>query len=169
MARKNPIAVMEAFLNQKMTDEEKVVFDAAVKKEALPQQSESQITQSCVKWFRLQYQKYSSVLVHPANEGARSTRVIANKYGTRVVSTGGARLKAEGLVPGVADLLLLVPRGGYGCLAIEMKRPSKKSKQRDTQIEWEKECTKAGNRYVVCRSLEEFMKAVNDYMSLGEK
>ena len=127
-------------------------------------QSESQITQSCVKWFRLQYPQFASVLIHPANEGARSTKVVRNSYGPRVVSTGGARLKAEGLVPGVADLLLLVPRKGYGCLAVEMKTPAKTSKQSDRQVEWEKAAIKAGNRYCVCRSLDEFMRIVRDYL-----
>ena len=155
---------MEAFLQRKMTTEEKREY-----KSALPNASESQITQSCVGWFRDEWEQYASVLIHPANEGARRTKVITNKYGTRVVSTEGARLKAEGLVPGVADLLLLVPRKGYGCLAIEMKRPSKKSKQSDYQIEWGKECVKAGNLYVVCRSLDEFKKAVNDYLKKDEK
>ena len=167
--KKNPVAVMEAYLNHKMTDEEKVVFGAAAKKKAMPGLSESQITQDCVRWFRVQYPKYCKVLVHPANEGARGTRVVTNKYGTRIVSTGGARLKAEGLVPGVADLLLLVSRGGFGCLAIEMKRQAKSSKQSEAQIDWEKECVKAGNKYVVCRSLDEFMREVNAYLSIPEK
>lgn len=155
---------MEAFLNRKMTDEEKIVCSSNVSATAL-HPSESQITQSCVRWFRMQYPQYGSVLIHPANEGARSTKVVHTRYGSKVVSTGGARLKAEGLVPGVADLLLLVPRNGYGCLAIEMKTPSKKSKQRESQIAWEQDATKAGNKYVVCRSIDEFIEAVNSYLN----
>lgn len=132
--------------------------------DVLPAPTESRITQDCVRWFRFQYPQYAKVLVHPANEGLRKTKVIATSFGTKVVSTGGARLKAEGLVAGVADLLLLVPRKGHGCLAIEMKRPCNSSKQSGSQLEWEKACVAAGNMYVVCRSLEQFMEAVNEYL-----
>lgn len=126
--------------------------------------SESRITQACVSWFRLQYPHLSNVLIHPANEGARRTKVVNTAFGTRVISTGGARLKAEGLVAGVADLLLLVPRHGFGCLAIEMKTPAKTSRQSERQILWEKAMIQAGNKYVVCRSLEEFISVINNYL-----
>jgi hypothetical protein len=38
----------------------------------------------------------------------------------------GARLKAEGVKPGVSDLLLPLRRGGFGGLWLEMKAPGKK-------------------------------------------
>ena len=39
---------------------------------------------------------------------------------SRTCAVTGARLKAEGVVAGVSDLLLLVPRGKYHGLCIEM-------------------------------------------------
>lgn len=160
MRRVGAIEEMERFLKGGEAPKEvpeRRIFDVAP-------QSESRITQSCVRWFRLQYPQYASVLIHPANEGARSTKVVSTPFGTRVVSAGGARLKAEGLVSGVADLLLLVPKGGFGCLAVEMKTPAKSSRQSERQIEWEKAVVKAGNRYCVCRSLDEFMRVVSEYL-----
>lgn len=160
MRKSDPTKVMERFLAGKKPL--KITNESSISD--VVKQSESRITQSCVKWFRLQYPQYASVLIHPANEGARNTKVVRTSFGTRVVSPGGARLKAEGLVPGVADLLLLVPRNGYGCLAVEMKTPAKSSKQSERQVEWEKAAIKAGNRYCVCRSLEEFIRVVRDYL-----
>ncbi len=143
----------------------KAVSEKSRKKIAAPAKlSESRITQACVKWFRYQYPQYAQVLIHPANEGARRTKVVRTAYGIRTVCTGGSRLIAEGLVPGVADLLLLVPRKGYGCLAIEMKTESKSSRQSSSQKGWEEAANDAGNLYRVCRSLDQFIEIVSAYL-----
>lgn len=75
-------------------------------------------------------------------------------------------MKGEGVVPGVADLLLLVPRGGFGCLGIEMK--TIKGRQSDNQKGWEETFIKYQNKYVICRNFDEFFAAINDYL-LGAK
>lgn len=124
--------------------------------------SEHEIHTGCVKWFRVQYPQYATVLIHPANEGKRSTKVFNTKYGTRVVCTGGARLKEEGLVPGVADLLLLVPSAKFHGLCIEMK--SATGKQSPMQKKWQEAVEAQGYRYAVCRSLEEFVSVVDNYL-----
>ncbi|KAF0193956.1 MAG: VRR-NUC domain protein [Bacteroidetes bacterium] len=67
-----------------------------------------------------------------------------------------------GVVPGVADLILLVSRHGFGCLCIEMKTSS--GDQSPEQKEWEREVTAAGNKYTLCRSFDEFKQTVNDYL-----
>lgn len=113
---------------------------------------EHEIQVSCIKWFRLQYRQYEKILFAIPN-GAYKSKAAAGM------------MKAEGLTAGVADLCLALPRGRYGALYIEMKQ--KGNYQQANQKEWEKECLKAGNLYVVCRSIEEFMKAVNEYMMLG--
>ena len=97
---------------------------------------ESRLQIACVAWFRAQYASIWNLLFSVPNGGARS-------------KTEGAILKAEGATRGVADLLLLVARGGFGALAIEMKTTSKKSDQSDEQIDWETAATQAGNKYVV--------------------
>ena len=127
-------------------------------------QNESQLTQSCVAWFRLQFPRLRDVLIHVPNEGKRNTKLIRTKTGYKTVCTSAQRLRAEGMVPGVADLILLTPRKGYGCLCIEMKTERRGSKQRDTQVEWEKAATAAGNKYVVVRTFDEFMAVVCDYL-----
>lgn len=112
---------------------------------------ESQLQRKCVAWFRLQYPEHAKLLFAVPNGGARS-RVEA------------AIMKAEGVTAGVSDLIFLEPRGGYGALCIEMKTGSKSSRQSDSQKEWQAASEAAGNKYVVCRSLDSFMEEVTKYM-----
>lgn len=80
--------------------------------------------------------------------------------------TEAAIMKGEGVTAGVADLILLEARGGWGALCIEMKTRSKSSRQRPSQKAWQEVAERAGNRYVVIRSLEAFMAVVREYMGL---
>lgn len=111
--------------------------------------SESQLQHACLMWFRAQYPSLSLLLFAVPNGGKRDART-------------GAQMKYEGAVAGVADLILLVPKKGYASLCIEMKTP--KGVQSEHQRTWQRAAGKYGNRYVVCRSLEEFMNEVNAYL-----
>lgn len=117
----------------------------------MPRHIESRLQIACVRWFRLQYRPLSLMLFAVPNGGARSL------VEARI-------MKAEGVTAGVSDLILLVPRGDYNALCIEMKTQSKNSKQRDMQIEWQRQAEANGSKYVVCRSIEDFITEVNDYM-----
>lgn len=110
---------------------------------------ESNIQRWCVFWFRRQYPRLARVLFAVPNGGARS-RVTA------------AILKAEGVVAGVADLLLLVPSGQYHGLCIEMK--TRRGRQQPTQKEWQREVESQGYKYTVCRSVDEFRETVSAYL-----
>lgn len=111
---------------------------------------EASLQEACVTWFNLQYPEYNGLLLHVPNGGSR-------KY-----KREGEKLKRQGVVPGVADLLLLLPRKGFGCLCVEMKYG--RGKQSDRQREWEEKVSRYGNLYAVCRSIEEFMDTVNTYL-----
>ena len=113
------------------------------------QHKESDTQIACVRWFRLQHPKFAKLLISVPNGGQRN--LITAKI-----------LKAEGAVPGVSDLILLVRREDYGCLCIEMK--TEKGTQSDSQILWQKEVEKFGNKYAICRNIDEFMNTVNDYL-----
>ena len=69
---------------------------------------ESDLQIACVRWFTMQYPQYRGLLFAVPNGGSRN-RIEA------------ARMKAEGTVAGVSDLILLVPRGHFGALCIELK------------------------------------------------
>lgn len=109
---------------------------------------EHRIQCSCVRWFGLQYPKYEDILFAIPNGGSR------NK-----IEAG--RMKQEGVTPGVSDLILLKSNRFYGALCIEMK--TQKGKQSETQKHWQKVVESTGNKYVVCRSLDEFIKVVKEY------
>ena len=111
---------------------------------------EHRIQASCIRWFRYQYPKLKNILFAVPNAARRSAR-------------NGAYMKEEGMLAGVADLILLKSNRFYGALCIEMKKPDEY--QRPVQKEWQKECEAAGNKYVVCRSLDEFMRVVTNYLN----
>lgn len=111
--------------------------------------SEAEIQEACIKWFRLQYPSLSVMLFAVPNGELRDI-ITASK------------LKRQGVIRGVADLILLVPKKGYASLCIEMKTP--KGIQSEHQRTWQRAAEQYRNRYVVCRSLEEFMNEVNSYL-----
>ena len=72
-------------------------------------------------------------------------------------------MKGEGVVAGVADLLLLLPRNSHGALGIEMKIGPRK--QTASQKQWQERFEAGGNVYVVCRNIDEFISAVKIYLT----
>lgn len=114
-----------------------------------PKQEEHRIQTAMIGWFRMQYPKMQHNLFAVPNGGRRD-------------AITGAILKAEGVLAGVADLILLKSNRNYGALLIETK--TRKGKQRDSQKEWESKITKDGYKYVIVRSLDDFMREVKSYL-----
>jgi hypothetical protein len=112
---------------------------------------EDLLQKSCIKWFRLQYAALSKMLLAVPNGGKRNVREAA-------------KLKSMGVTAGVSDLILLVQRHGYGSLCIELKN-GKKGRQSQAQHEWELNAITYVNKYVIWRSVDEFMKEVNEYLN----
>ncbi len=122
-------------------------------------QRENGLQIQCVTWFRYQYKDLSKLLIHPRNEAGttRSRRIAIDA--------------AAGVVPGVPDLLLLLPAlfneeeepTLYFALGIELKY-GRTNNQTPAQKEYQKLMEAAGYRYVVIRSLEEFQAVINEYM-----
>jgi hypothetical protein len=126
--------------------------EAANKNQRKPQgDEEHRIQVECVKWFRLQYPKLRFRLFAVPNGGQRNV-IVASK------------MKAEGVLSGVADLILLKPKGNYAALLIEMK--TKRGRQSPTQKQWEADLCKDGEyKYVLCRSVEDFISATKSYLA----
>lgn len=108
---------------------------------------ESNLQQACVKLFRLQYPNL--IIFAIPNGGSRN--VIE-----------AARLKREGVLAGVADLMILKPNESYYGLFIEMKIG--KGRQSESQISFEMYCIHHNYRYTIARSLDEFINIVENYL-----
>ena len=131
---------------------------------------ESIVQQGAVAWFRYQFPSLAQLLVHIPNEGKRTVRWIKG----RPVCTGGAKLKAEGMVKGAADLVLFVPNKYFHALCLETKvelfdysnGKAKKIKtyQSPEQKEWQALVESQGYRYEVYRNIDEFRKIVLEYL-----
>lgn len=127
---------------------------------------ESNLQIQCLRWFRYQFPAYARLMEHPKNEGD----------GNRA---RGAIAKAEGVQPGVADLILHIPAvfhyeenpetcffpdiHDYHSLAIEMKTAN--GTQSKKQKEWQQYFEAAGGRYVIVRTFEQFTATVTEYLS----
>ena len=113
--------------------------------------NESRVQRASVRWFRLQYPELSYLLFSVPN-GIYTTEVQ------------GRIAKEEGMVAGVSDLLLLHPSGdgAFHGLCIEFKTP--KGRQSDNQIRWQHEVEKAGYKYVVVRSFDDFLREIASFL-----
>lgn len=85
------------------------------------------------------------------------------------VPNGGSRnkleainLKRQGIKSGVADVLLLIPRGGFASLCLEFK--TKTGKQSPEQKEFQKQAENCGSKYVIVRSVKEAIDEMKIYL-----
>ena len=137
--------------NNRMTFQQLVEHQRRNKTRKRPDDEEHRLQCACVNWFRLQYPDHASALFAVPN-GGRRDRV------------SGAKLKAEGVLPGVSDLILLLPRGRHHGLLIEMK--TERGKQSQAQRDWQRDMVHRGYKYMVIRSIDEFIDMVTDYLLL---
>jgi hypothetical protein len=105
--------------------------------------AEDRLQTTCVEWFRLSPDTRWLRIFAVRNEGKRSPME-------------GARAKAMGMQPGIADLVVILPDRTVAF--IEMK--DEKGVQSETQIAFQKDCEALALPYYLCRSLEEFQVAV---------
>src|ERR1035437_6995466 len=92
--------------------------DAAQYKRKKPKHEESALQKTCVKWFRYAYPQFKGCLFAIPNGGKRG--VIEASI-----------MKSEGVLAGVSDLQLMIPRKEFHAFFIEMK--TAKGKQSDNQ------------------------------------
>lgn len=114
-------------------------------------QEEHKIQCAIVKWFYYAYPAYRGGCLFAVPNG-----------GQRNIQTA-ARLKAEGVTSGVADLLLLVARHGFHGLCIEVKTIV--GRQSENQKNWQRIIEAQGYRYEIVRSLDEFAELVRWYLN----
>jgi hypothetical protein len=108
-----------------------------------------------IQWYRMQYPKYAKCLFSIPN-GAH----LAGDARLRAIKMNN--LKASGLVPGVSDLMLMIPKGGWHGLFIEMK--VKGGKVSISQKEFMGAATLMGYQAVVCYGFESAKDAITEYL-----
>lgn len=110
---------------------------------------EDNLQKSIVRWFDLQYPKLKLRLHHSPNGGKRN-------------AIEAAKFKQMGVRAGFPDLLLLVPNRFYPFLGVEIK--TKTGRQSEHQKEYQREFESIGAKYVICRSLDDFIKVITNYL-----
>lgn len=88
--------------------------------------------------------------------------LLAIPNGGRRTPREGARLKAEGVKPGVSDLLLPLRRGGFAGLWLELKAPGEKPNPR--QREWIERMRRAGYCAEWRDSWDKAAQVITDYL-----
>lgn len=117
-----------------------------------PIATETQHQIALFQWWRLAHRHYGlpeKALYHTPNEGKRS-------YFT------AAKLKAEGMRPGLPDIVLAVPRGGYGALYIELK--TQKGRPSKDQLDYIDLLRSCGNVAMICRGWETAKAIIEAYL-----
>lgn len=78
------------------------------------------------------------------------------------------KLKKEGFLQGVADLLYLQARGPYNFLALELKTEKRRGEKRgglsENQVEFREAAESGGGLYSVCYGADEAIEVFRSYM-----
>jgi len=111
--------------------------------------SEHQEQVMLITWFRMQYPKFKLHLWAIPNGGSRHIVTAVN-------------LKAEGVLAGVSDLFLMIPKGEYHGMFIEMK--AKAGKVSDSQKEFMAAASSMNYLAVVCYGFDEAKTAITKYL-----
>jgi len=125
---------------------------------------EDDLQEHCVRWFKYSYPDI--IILSIPNGGSRN-------------AIEAAKLKHTCTLAGVADLFIMKNKWedvdlepvGYtetylksNGLFIELKVG--KNQQTTAQLEFMENAQKAGYSYQICRSIDEFMQIVNEYLNL---
>jgi hypothetical protein len=116
--------------------------------------SEHQEQKILVRWFRLQYSQYAKYLFAIPNGGVRH-------IGTAI------KIKEEGGMAGVPDLFLMIPKGGWHGMWIEMK--AKGGRVSKDQEQFIGAAILMGYQAVVCYGFEDARDAINNYLQDNKK
>lgn len=108
-------------------------------------------------WFDYNFPHYSRLYFHVVNENMMPVQ-------------GRVKAKKKGLKAGVSDIFVLVKRGKYSGLIIELKRKDKrKSKLSSDQDEFLFETDEQGFYCAICYGFEEAKKCVQEYLTTKQK
>jgi hypothetical protein len=111
---------------------------------------ESQLQQSCVEWFRFSFPQFKQLLFAIPNGGKRNIITAMT-------------MKREGVVAGVPDLFLSIPRNEFHGFYIEMKHG--KNTLTEQQELFFNSAKKNNYKCEVITSLDQFIREVTYYIN----
>lgn len=103
---------------------------------------------------------HPDVLFWSTPNGAR----LASGKDKRLAAIRMNALKAEGLLPGVSDLIIFEPRGGYSAMFLEMKKRDGGAAS-ENQEWFLREVEKRGGYGVVAHGFDEAKEVIDDYLN----
>jgi hypothetical protein len=121
-------------------------------------QSEAAEQKTIVAYFRAQYPQYAMSLRVSQSGGFRGKGREGAIRSNNVQSMGG--------VTGEADIAILLPRGGFGCLLIEHKAADGKHSATHAQLHYLEYHQANGNCAVLTKGIESAIAAIDAYMGL---
>ena len=120
--------------------------------------TESSEQRAIVAWFREKYSEHSSALrVSPGGFDFGYGAKAARKY---------RQMQSQGFQKGESDLVICLPRGGFGSLIIEHKGADQARKLTAEQSEYLEYHRRIGNMAECTRGIEEAQRVIESYMSL---
>lgn len=116
--------------------------------------TEAEHQRNIFAWSELHREEYPELkyLAHVKNE---------EKTGAKEVAID----RANGVRKGFPDLILPIPRGGYGCCMIELK--TEKGRASDAQKWWVEHMNAEGNFAEICHGWTSAVRVLEWYLSLG--
>ena len=112
---------------------------------------EHKLQSACVKWFRLQYPKYSNVLFAIPNGAKRNPR-------------SGRWYKEEGMLAGAPDMVLLAPDAKNTLHGVGIEFKSTTGVQSEPQKEIQIAMHNQGYAYWLIRNFDTFKNAIENYL-----
>jgi hypothetical protein len=113
--------------------------------------TEAKIQSEVVKWFWNEFKEFRGLLYHNYNNPRNAVN--------------GSNLLALGLIKGTPDLTLALPRGGYGALYLELKKPGEKPKPH--QVKQMDRLRGAGNLVEWADNVEDLKALILKYLTLN--
>lgn len=131
-------------------DAKQVKIDKPTRQTIISKISEDDLQRICISWFKWVYPEYALRVFHPANGGFRNV-IEATK------------LKKMGVLPGVCDIIITIPKGRYHGMFAELKVGD------NTLSENQEAFIMAHEKdyyCVVCWTEQEFKDEVRKYLNL---
>lgn len=122
------------------------------------QPSETASQQAVVQWFRAQFPRHTILAIPNGSHLAGDPKQRAIKM---------QRMKAEGLLPGAADLLLAVAfnhGGADWCAGLWIEMKAHDGRTTKAQEEFGARMQRAGYQWAVCKGPDDAMSRILSYM-----